>query len=81
MPSDTLTLPASQESEVTIFSIFLYFCLLFLPENFEIKMELWSETLDLNSELSQFDIDGDDLADPSLPTVTVPLDIPVEVEL
>ena len=49
-------------------------------------MEFWSETLDLNSELSQFDIeddaDEDDaLDDPSLPKVTVPIDIHGEVEL
>ena len=29
-------------------------------------MEFWSETLDLNSELSQFDIEDDALDDPSL---------------
>jgi len=49
-------------------------------------MEFWSETLDLNSELSQFDIeddaDEDDaLDDPSLPKITVPIDIRGEVEL
>ena len=49
-------------------------------------MEFWSETLDLNSELSQFDTeddaDEDDaLDDGSLPKVTVPIDIRGEIEL
>ena len=38
-------------------------------------MEFWSETLDLNSELSQFDIEDDALDVPSLPKITVPIDI------
>ena len=49
-------------------------------------MEFSSETLDLNSKLSQFDIEDDAneddaLDDPSLPKVTVPIDIRGEVEL
>ena len=49
-------------------------------------MEFWSETLDLNNGLSQFDVEDDadeddTLDDPSLPIVTVPIDIRGEIEL
>ena len=52
--------------------------------NFKMKMEFWSETLDLNSVVPQFDIYDDEnnsLDDPSVPKVTQPVDIRGEVEL
>ena len=50
-----------RQEKIVLGSIILCLFLLFFPENFKIKMEFWSETLDLNytSAVPQFDIEDD----------------------